>query len=104
MAWIFLLTAGLFEIGWAVSMKMAEGFTKLYPTLSMALCGAISLWCLTLAMRSLPLGTSYAVWTGIGAVGAMVAGIILFGESLSAMRLISAGLIITGIVGLKLTA
>ena len=104
MAWFYLIVAGIFEIGWAISMKMTDGLTKIVPIIFMAACGGVSLWCLTLAMRNLPLGTSYAVWTGIGAVGAMVAGIALFGESLSVMRLLSAGLIITGIIGLKLTA
>lgn len=104
MAWFYLIVAGIFEIGWAVSMKMTDGLTKILPIISMAACGAVSLWCLTLAMRSLPLGTSYAVWTGIGAVGAMVAGIVLFGESLSPVRILSVALIISGIVGLKLTA
>lgn len=102
MAWIFLLLAGLFEIGWVVGMKFSEGFTKLIPSALMIVAMALSLWFLTLAVKTLPLGTSYAVWTGIGAVGAMVAGIILFGESASAMRIASAGLIVTGIIGLKL--
>ena len=104
MAWIFLLLAGLFEVGWVIGMKYSEGFTKLVPSALMVVAMGASLWFLTLAVKSLPLGTSYAVWTGIGAVGAMVAGIVLFGESASAMRLASAGLILAGIVGLKLAA
>lgn len=104
MAWIFLFLAGLFEIGWVVSMKLSDGFTKIIPSICVAAAGGLSLWCLTLAVRTLPLGTAYAVWTGIGAVGAMVAGILLFGESVSMMRILSAGLILAGVVGLKLTA
>lgn len=104
MAWIYLVMAGIFEIGWVVSMKFAQGFTKLVPSLCVAFCGAVSLWLLTLAMKTLPMGTSYAVWTGIGAVGAMVAGVMLFGESSSLPRLVSAVMIIAGIIGLKLTA
>lgn len=104
MAWVYLFLAGLFEIGWVVSMKFSNGFTKLIPSLGVVVAGGLSLWLLTLAVRTLPLGTSYAVWTGIGAVGAMVAGIILFGESASTFRIASAGLILLGIVGLKLSA
>lgn len=104
MAWIFLLLAGLFEVGWVIGMKYSEGFTKLIPTVLMIAAMGASLGFLTLAVKSLPLGTSYAVWTGIGAVGAMIAGIVLFGESASAMRIASAGLILAGIVGLKLAA
>lgn len=102
MAWIFLMLAGLFEVGWVIGMKYSEGFTKLVPSVLMVAAMGLSLWFLTLAVKFLPLGTSYAVWTGIGAVGAMTAGIILFGESASAMRIASAGLIVTGIIGLKL--
>ena len=103
MAWVYLLLAGLFEIGWVVSMKYAQGFTKLIPSAAMIVCMCVSLWFLTLAVKTLPLGTSYAVWTGIGAVGAMIAGIILFGESASMMRIGSAALILAGIAGLKLS-
>jgi quaternary ammonium compound-resistance protein SugE len=102
MAWIFLLIAGLFEVGWVIGMKYSEGFTKIVPSALMVAALCASFWFLTLAVKSLPLGTSYAVWTGIGAAGGMIAGIILFGESASVMRLASAGLIVTGIIGLKL--
>ncbi len=104
MAWIYLFLAGLFEIGWVIGMKYSEGFTKLMPSVLMVVAMCASFGFLTLAVKSLPLGTSYAVWTGIGAVGAMIAGIILFGESASAFRIASAALILTGIVGLKLAA
>ncbi|HEU4838737.1 MAG TPA: quaternary ammonium compound efflux SMR transporter SugE [Micavibrio sp.] len=102
MAWIFLLIAGLFEVGWVIGMKYSEGFTKIVPSVLMVLALCASFWFLTLAVKSLPLGTSYAVWTGIGAAGGMIAGIILFGESASVMRLASAALIVSGIIGLKL--
>ena len=104
MAWIFLLLAGLLEVGWMIGMKYSEGFTKLVPSALMVIALGASIWFLTIAVRTLPLGTSYAVWTGIGAVGAMIAGIILFGESASPMRIASAALIVSGIVGLKLAA
>lgn len=102
MAWVYLLLAGLFEIGWVVGMKYSQGFTKPLPTIATVIAMGISLWLLTLAVKTLPLGTSYAVWTGIGAIGAMIAGIILFGESASFMRIGSAALIVAGIIGLKL--
>jgi quaternary ammonium compound-resistance protein SugE len=102
MAWILLLIAGLLEVGWMIGMKYSEGFTKLVPSALMVIALGASIWFLTIAVRTLPLGTSYAVWTGIGAVGGMIAGIMLFGESASAMRIASAALIVSGIVGLKL--
>lgn len=102
MAWVYLLLAGLFEIGWVVGMKYSQGFTKPLPTIATVIAMGISLWLLTLAVKTLPLGTSYAVWTGIGAIGAMIAGITLFGESASFMRIGSAALIVAGIIGLKL--
>lgn len=104
MAWIYLFLAGLFEIGWVIGMKFSQGFTKLVPSALMIVAMCLSFGFLTLAVKTLPLGTSYAVWTGIGAVGAMIAGIILFGESASVMRIASAGLIVTGIIGLKLAS
>ena len=104
MAWIYLSLAGLFEIAWVVSMKYSNGFTRLLPSLGVLVAGGLSLWCLTVAVKTLPLGTSYAVWTGIGAIGAMIAGIALFGESASALRIASASLIVAGIAGLKLTS
>ena len=103
MSWIILFFAGLFEIGWAVGLKYTEGFTRPLPTSLTVAAMAISLGLLGLAMKSLPLGTAYAIWTGIGAVGTVIAGIILFGESVSLLRLGSVLLICTGLIGLKLS-
>ncbi|RMI00329.1 quaternary ammonium compound efflux SMR transporter SugE [Stutzerimonas nitrititolerans] len=103
MSWIILFFAGLFEIGWAVGLKYTEGFTRPLPTCLTVAAMAISVGLLGLAMKSLPLGTAYAIWTGIGAVGTVIAGIILFGESVSLFRLGSVLLICTGLVGLKLS-
>ncbi len=102
MAWISLLFAGLLEIVWAVAMKRSAGFTLLAPTLVMLGAMAASFALLALAMRSLPLGTAYAVWTGIGAAGAFLAGVLFMGEAASPMRLAAAGLILAGIVLMKL--
>jgi quaternary ammonium compound-resistance protein SugE len=102
MAWLTLFFAGLFEIGWAVGLKYTAGFTRLVPSLLTVAAMAASVGLLALAMRELPLGTAYAVWTGIGAVGTVVAGIVLFGESADALRLACIALILAGIVGLKL--
>ena len=102
MPWLTLFFAGLFEIGWAVGLKYTAGFTRLIPSLLTVAAMAASVGLLALAMRELPLGTAYAVWTGIGAVGTVVAGIVLFGESADALRLACIGLILAGIVGLKL--
>jgi quaternary ammonium compound-resistance protein SugE len=96
MAWVLLLVAGLFEVGWAVGLKYSEGFTRLWPSLGTVAAMALSLGLLGLALRSLPLGTTYAVWTGIG--------IALLGESASPLRLVCIGLIVAGIAGLKLAA
>lgn len=104
MAWLLLVLAGLFEVGWAVGLKYTEGFTRLWPTVWTALSMAISIWLLGLAVKSLPLGTAYSVWVGVGAVGTVLLGIVLFGESASAARLLSVGLIVAGIVGLKLAS
>ncbi len=103
MPWIILFFAGLFEIGWAVGLKYTEGFTRPLPTCLTVAAMAISVGLLGLAMKSLPLGTAYAIWTGIGAVGTVIAGIILFGESVSLFRLGSVLLICTGLIGLKLS-
>lgn len=100
--WITLFFAGLFEIGWAVGLKYTEGFTRLMPSLLTAAAMVLSLGLLGLALRSLPLGTAYAVWTGIGTIGTAVLGIVLFGESADVLRLLCIGLIVAGIVGLKL--
>ncbi|MND76651.1 Quaternary ammonium compound-resistance protein SugE [compost metagenome] len=104
MSWIILFFAGLFEVGWAVGLKYTDGFTRPLPTVLTVAAMAISLGLLGLAMKELPLGTAYAVWTGVGAVGTVIAGIILFGESMALVRLASVALIISGLVGLKVSA
>ena len=102
MAWVYLLIAGLFEIGWAIGLKYTEGFTRLWPTIGTLASMVISLGLLGVALRALPLGTAYAIWTGIGAVGTALVGIALFGESANPARLACIGLIAAGIIGLKL--
>jgi quaternary ammonium compound-resistance protein SugE len=102
MAWVILVLAGLFEIGWAIGLKYTEGFTRLWPTIWTALAMLISLSLLGVAMKSLPVGTAYGVWVGVGAVGTVILGIVLFGEPATPARLVSVTLIIAGIVGLKL--
>ncbi|MEN5083955.1 quaternary ammonium compound efflux SMR transporter SugE [Bosea sp. TWI1241] len=102
MAWIYLFIAGLFEIGWAIGLKYTHGFTRVVPSLLTFASMAVSLGLLGLALKSLPLGTAYAIWTGIGTVGTALLGILLFGEAATAMRLACIGLIVSGIVGLKL--
>ena len=102
MNWIMLVTAGLFEIVWAIGIKYTDGFTRLWPTAITLAAMLVSVVLLGTAMKSLPVGTAYAVWVGIGAVGTAIFGIILFGESASVIRLCSLGLIVVGIVGLKL--
>lgn len=104
MAWIMLLFAGLFEIVWASAMKFSMGFTRPGPTAIMVVSMAISFYLLTLALRTLPLGTAYAVWTGIGAAGAFVVGILFLGESASPMRILAAALIVAGIALMKLSS
>ena len=104
MAWGLLVLAGLFEVAWAIGLKYSEGLTRLWPSVWTALAMALSVWLLGLALKSLPLGTAYSVWVGIGAVGTVVLGIVLFGESANAIRLISVTLIIGGIIGLKLAS
>lgn len=101
MSWFFLLLAGLLETVWAVGLKYTEGFTRLWPSTITLVAMAGSIWLLSLAMRVLPLGTAYAVWTGIGAVGAVIVGIVVFGESTSVPRLCSVGLVVLGLLGLK---
>ena len=100
--WRYLLGAGLSEIGWAVGLKYTDGFTRPLPTVLTVASMIVSLFLLGLALRTLPLGTAYAIWTGIGTVGTVVLGIMLFGEAATAMRLACVGLILAGIVGLKL--
>jgi quaternary ammonium compound-resistance protein SugE len=102
MAWLILFVAGLFEIGWAVGLKYTEGFTRPLPTVLTAASMLISLGMLGLALKSLPLGTAYAIWTGIGTIGTALLGIYLFGEAATVARLLCIGLIVAGIVGLKL--
>ena len=104
MSWIILFFAGLFEVGWAVGLKYTDGFSRPLPSALTIAAMAISLGLLGLAMKELPLGTAYAIWTGVGAVGTVIAGIILFGESMALFRLASVALIITGLVGLKVSA
>ena len=103
MNWVILVAAGLFEIGWAIGLKYTDGFTRLWPTIGTVLAMLISLGLLGVAMKSLPVGTAYAVWVGVGAVGTAILGIVLFGESASTARLLSLVLILAGIVGLKLS-
>jgi quaternary ammonium compound-resistance protein SugE len=102
MAWIILIIAGLFETGWAVGLKYTDGFTKLWPTVWTALCLVLSMGLLGWSLKTLPLGTAYAIWTGIGAVGTVVVGIILFKEPATVARLLCVGLIVAGMVGLKI--
>jgi quaternary ammonium compound-resistance protein SugE len=102
MAWAVLLAAGLLEICWAIGLKYTEGFTRLTPSILTLAAMAGSVLLLGLALKTLPIGTAYAVWTGIGAVGTAILGIFLFGEAASMLRLASIGLIVAGIVGLKL--
>jgi quaternary ammonium compound-resistance protein SugE len=102
MAWLLLIVAGLCEIVWAIGLKYAQGFTRFWPSVMTVAAMLVSIVLLGLAMKSLPVGTSYAVWVGVGAVGTAILGIILLGESASAGRLASLALIVAGIVGLKL--
>jgi quaternary ammonium compound-resistance protein SugE len=102
MAWFILILAGLFETGWAIGLKFTEGFTRLWPTVWTVFAMVVSLWLLGIAMRTLPVGTAYSVWVGVGAVGTVALGIALLEEPASAARLASVGLIIAGIIGLKL--
>ena len=104
MAWFYLLLAGLFEIGFAIGLKYTEGFTRLWPSVWTVATAAISLWLLTQALKVIPVGTAYATWTGIGAVGVATIGIIALGESASPARLACIGLIVAGVVGLKLVS
>ena len=104
MAWTYLLLAGLFEIGWAIGLKYTEGFSKPLPSLLTAACMIVSLVLLALALKTLPVGTAYAIWTGIGAVGTALLSIVLFGDPATAARLVSIAVIVTGIIGLKFVA
>ncbi|WP_250451862.1 quaternary ammonium compound efflux SMR transporter SugE [Caballeronia sp. ATUFL_M2_KS44] len=104
MSWILLFIAGVLEVAWAAGLKSSDGFTRLGPSVFTLVTAVGSFVLLAMAMRQLPLGTAYAVWTGIGAVGAFVFGIVFMGEAVSAARIVSALLIIAGLVGLKLTS
>ena len=104
MAWGILFLAGLLEVGWAVGLKYTEGFTRLWPSVGTAIALVGSMALLGVALRTLPLGTAYAVWTGIGTIGTAVLGIVLFSEPATVARLVCIGLIVTGIVGLKLVS
>ncbi len=104
MVWLVLLLAGLLEVGWAIGLKYTEGFTRLWPTVGTVGSMIISIAMLGIAMKSLPVGTAYAIWVGVGAVGTAILGIVLFGDSANAWRLLSRGLIVAGIIGLKLAS
>lgn len=104
MNWLILVAAGLFEIGWAIGLKYTEGFTRTWPTIGTIGAMVLSVSLLGYAMKSLPVGTAYAVWVGVGAVGTAILGIVLFGESASPARLASLVLIVAGIIGLKLAS
>ncbi|MFW2525040.1 quaternary ammonium compound efflux SMR transporter SugE [Aliarcobacter butzleri] len=103
MSWGILVLAGIFEIFWAVGLKYTDGFTKLIPSLFTIVAMLVSFWLLSLSLKTLPLGTAYAVWVGIGTIGTVIAGIILFGDSINIIRIISIAFIILGIIGLKIT-
>jgi quaternary ammonium compound-resistance protein SugE len=103
MAWVYLIVAGFFEIGWATGLKYTEGFTRLWPSLWTAGSMALSVWLLAVALKTIPVGTGYAVWTGIGAAGTALAGMVLFGESREIIRVASIAVIMAGILGLKLS-
>ena len=103
MAWAILVVAGLFEIGWAIGLKYTQGFTRLWPTVWTLLAMIISLLLLGIAMKTLPVGTAYSIWVGVGAAGTVILGIVLLGEPASVGRMISVALIIAGVVGLKLS-
>ncbi len=102
MAWLIVIVAGLFEVGWAIGLKYTDGFTRLWPSVATLAAMIVSVWLLSIGMRTLPVGTAYSVWVGVGAMGTVVLGIALFGEPASVARLASVGLIVAGIVGLKL--
>lgn len=104
MAWIYLSVAGILEVIWAYYMKQSDGFSKLWPSVITILAMLVSFWLLSLAMRTLPLGTSYMVWTGIGAVGAFIVGVMFLGEQAGATRILAAALIVSGIVAMKISS
>ena len=102
MNWLILVVAGLFEVGWAIGLKYTDGFTRLWPSVATGVCMVISVVLLGIAMKTLPVGTAYAVWVGIGAVGTAILGIVLLGDAANAGRIVSLLLIVAGVVGLKL--
>lgn len=102
-AWFLLIVAGVLEVTWLIAMKYSEGFTKLWPTVFVFVVGLLSFYLLSLSLKFIPVGTAYVVWTGIGAVGGVMVGMLLFNEPRDVMRLVSIALVIAGIVGLKLT-
>ena len=104
MSWLLLVLAGLFEVAWAIGLKYTEGFTRLWPSVATLAAMAVSVVLLGIAMKTLPVGTSYAVWVGVGAVGTAILGMVLFGEPATLARIGSLGLIVAGIVGLKLSS
>lgn len=104
MAWVILVIAGLFEVGWAIGLKSTEGFTRFWPSVWTAAAMVVSLWLLGIAMKSLPVGTAYSVWVGVGSVGTVLLGIFLQGDPANAARLVSVALIIAGIIGLRIAA
>ena len=104
LSWVYLFIAGLLEIVWAIGLKYTEGFTKLVPSVVTIVAMVASIWFLAIALRTIPVGTGYAVWTGIGAVGTAILGIVLFAEPATAARLLCIGVIVAGILGLKLAS
>lgn len=104
MNWFILFVAGLFEVVWAVGLKYTDGFTRLWPSVGTAVAMAISTVLLAIALKTLPVGTGYAIWVGIGAIGTAIAGIVLFGESVSTLKIVSIVLLVAGIAGLKLSS
>ena len=104
MAWIVLVLAGVFEVGWAVGLKISDGFSKLIPSIWTVAAMVVSLWLLAIALRTLPLGTAYAIWTGIGAIGTAIVGIAWFGDPATTLRIVSIALILSGVAGLKIAA
>jgi quaternary ammonium compound-resistance protein SugE len=104
MSWSYVVVAGLFEVGWAIGLKYSESFSRLVPSVATLISFILSFYFLLLATKDLPIGTAYAVWTGIGAVGTVLLGIVIFGESKDLLRLACVGLVIAGIVGLKITS
>lgn len=104
MHWIVLIFAGALEVVWVIAMKQTDGFTRIVPSIVTFCTAGVSFWLLAYAMKELPLGTSYAFWTGVGTAGAFVAGVVLFGEQLSALRVVSITFIVIGLIGLRLAA